>query len=118
MLIARAKAQDEIGRPEITFDTVCRYVCRTYGVPWIDLTSSRRTADIVRQRQVIMYLARVHTTRSFPEIGRKLGGRDHTTCLHGYRKIKKLVDNGEIEVPSYIDILTFQIIREQESAGK
>jgi chromosomal replication initiator protein len=55
-----------------------------------DLLSSRRTANVVRPRQVAMYLAKVLTLRSLPEIGRRFGGRDHTTVLHAVRKIENL----------------------------
>src|SRR5262249_3928224 len=56
-----------------------------------DLLSSRRTANVVRPRQVAMYLAKTLTLRSLPEIGRRFGGRDHTTELHAVRKIENLV---------------------------
>jgi chromosomal replication initiator protein len=58
-----------------------------------DLLSSRRTANVVRPRQVAMYLAKVLTLRSLPEIGRRFGGRDHTTVLHAVRKIENLAGN-------------------------
>lgn len=63
-------------------------VAKAYGVQMIDLTSQRRTANVVRPRQVAMYLCRVRTTQSLPEIGRRFGGRDHTTVLHACRKIE------------------------------
>jgi chromosomal replication initiator protein len=53
--------------------------------------SSRRTANVVRPRQIAMYLAKTLTLRSLPEIGRRFGGRDHTTVLHAVRKIETLV---------------------------
>ena len=53
--------------------------------------ASRRTANVVRPRQVAMYLAKTLTLRSLPEIGRRFGGRDHTTVLHAVRKIEALV---------------------------
>ncbi|MGB6503695.1 MAG: helix-turn-helix domain-containing protein, partial [Xanthobacteraceae bacterium] len=52
-----------------------------------------RTANVVRPRQVAMYLAKVLTLRSLPEIGRRFGGRDHTTVLHAVRKIENLASN-------------------------
>jgi chromosomal replication initiator protein len=55
--------------------------------------SSRRTANVVRPRQVAMYLAKILTLRSLPEIGRRFGGRDHTTVLHAVRKIEALAAN-------------------------
>jgi chromosomal replication initiator protein len=53
--------------------------------------SSRRTANVVRPRQIAMYLAKTLTLRSLPEIGRRFGGRDHTTVLHAVRKIEGLI---------------------------
>jgi chromosomal replication initiator protein len=78
-------------------------VARHYNVSRSDLLSSRRTANVVRPRQIAMYLARTLTPRSLPEIGRRFGGRDHTTVLHAVRKIESLIgtDNSlaaEIEV--------------------
>jgi len=59
------------------------------------LFSHRRTVAIVRPRQIMMYLAREHTTLSLPQIGRKLGGFDHTTALHAVMKIKAMLDDGD-----------------------
>ena len=53
--------------------------------------SNRRTRTIVKPRQVAMYLAKMMTPRSLPEIGRRFGGRDHTTVLHAVRKIEDMV---------------------------
>lgn len=72
-------------------EPVQRAVCKYYGVTHIDLISNRRTARIVRARQVAMYLAKILTTRSFPEIGRQFGGKDHTTVLHAVNKIGVLL---------------------------
>lgn len=71
----------------LTVGEIMDAVCRTFGVRTIDLTSARRTRDIVRPRQVVMALARHLTERSLPEIGRRMGGRDHTTVLHASNKI-------------------------------
>lgn len=56
-----------------------------------ELTSHRRTASVVRARQISMYLAKTLTEQSLPEIGRRFGGRDHTTVLHAVRKIERLI---------------------------
>ncbi|TIN12878.1 MAG: chromosomal replication initiator protein DnaA, partial [Mesorhizobium sp.] len=66
-----------------------------YNVSKTELLSNRRTRTIVKPRQVAMYLSKVMTPRSLPEIGRRFGGRDHTTVLHAVRKIEDLsgVDN-------------------------
>jgi len=65
--------------------------CKYFDVTLVDLDSARRTLELVYPRQVVMYLAKTLTGKSLPEIGRRLGGRDHTTVLHGIRKIELLV---------------------------
>jgi Bacterial dnaA protein helix-turn-helix len=61
------------------------------------LVSARRTRPLVRWRQVAMYVAREMTGRSLPFIGKKIGGRDHTTILHGVRVVKGLILAGDAE---------------------
>lgn len=63
-----------------------------YGVTRLDMLSARRTSNLVRPRQVAMYLAKKLTLRSLPEIGRKFGFRDHTTIHHGVRKIEVVLE--------------------------
>jgi chromosomal replication initiator protein len=75
----------------VKIEEIQRVVARQYNVSRADLLSSRRTANVVRPRQVAMYLAKTLTLRSLPEIGRRFGGRDHTTVLHAVRKIENLV---------------------------
>jgi chromosomal replication initiator protein len=75
----------------VKIEEIQRIVARQYNVSRADLLSSRRTANVVRPRQVAMYLAKTLTLRSLPEIGRRFGGRDHTTVLHAVRKIEHLV---------------------------
>jgi chromosomal replication initiator protein len=87
----------------VRIEEIQRIVARHYNVSRSDLLSSRRTANVVRPRQIAMYLAKTLTLRSLPEIGRRFGGRDHTTVLHAVRKIEGLIgtDNSlaaEIEV--------------------
>ncbi|WP_061023937.1 DnaA/Hda family protein [Bradyrhizobium sp. CCH5-F6] len=76
----------------VKIEDIQRVVARSYNCSRADLMSSRRTANIVRPRQVAMYLAKTMTLRSLPEIGRRFGGRDHTTVLHAVRKITEMVD--------------------------
>jgi chromosomal replication initiator protein len=75
----------------VKIEDIQRIVSRHYNVSRGDLLSARRTANVVRPRQVAMYLAKTMTLRSLPEIGRRFGGRDHTTVLHAVRKIEHLV---------------------------
>src|SRR5437764_3714812 len=75
----------------VKIEDIQRVVARQYNVSSAGVVSSRRTANVVRPRQVAMYLAKTLTLRSLPEIGRRFGGRDHTTVLHAVRKIENLV---------------------------
>jgi chromosomal replication initiator protein len=75
----------------VRIEEIQRIVARHYNVSRSDLLSSRRTANVVRPRQIAMYLAKTLTLRSLPEIGRRFGGRDHTTVLHAVRKIESLI---------------------------
>ena len=74
----------------VRIEDIQRIVARQFNVTKNDLLSSRRTRVIVRPRQIAMYLAKMMTPRSLPEIGRRFGGRDHTTVLHAVRKIEEL----------------------------
>jgi len=80
----------EPARPRI--EEVIQATARHYGVSRADILSARRTAAIVRPRQVACYLAKVLTLRSLPEIGRRMGHRDHTTILSSVRKITRLIE--------------------------
>lgn len=66
-------------------------VCDHFGVTHGDMISARRQKDIIPPRQVAMYLCKALTPSTFPAIGRAFGGRDHTTALHGFRKIERLI---------------------------
>lgn len=88
----------------IRVEDILRIVAKHYGVTRADLLSSRRTANVVRPRQVAMYLAKTLTLRSLPEIGRRFGGRDHTTVLHAVRKIDGLV-SGDKALSDEIEVL-------------
>ncbi len=79
----------------ITVDEIQKTTADHYGLKKEDLLSERRTRSIARPRQVAMYLCKLHTTRSYPDIGRRFGGRDHTTVLHGVKKIEELMGQDE-----------------------
>ncbi|MBM3562324.1 MAG: chromosomal replication initiator protein DnaA [Alphaproteobacteria bacterium] len=84
----------------VKIDDIQKLVASHYNISRADILSSRRTANVVRPRQIAMYLSKVLTLRSLPEIGRRFGGRDHTTVLHAVRKIEELAakDKGLAEV--------------------
>jgi len=111
MEMAEREVKDLI-RPQepkrVKIEDIQRIVARQYNVSRSDLLSSRRTANVVRPRQVAMYLAKTLTLRSLPEIGRRFGGRDHTTVLHAVRKIEGLVSN-DLALSEEIEILKRQL---------
>jgi chromosomal replication initiator protein len=81
----------------VRIEDILRIVSRHFKVPRNDLLSSRRSRDVVRPRQIAMYLAKSLTSRSLPEIGRRFGGRDHTTVLHSVRKVEQMMkDDGDL----------------------
>ncbi|HLJ71514.1 MAG TPA: chromosomal replication initiator protein DnaA [Roseiarcus sp.] len=74
----------------VKIEDIQKLVANRFSVTRADILSARRTATVVKPRQIAMYLAKVLTPRSLPEIGRRFGGRDHTTVLHAVRKIEGL----------------------------
>jgi hypothetical protein len=95
-------------KPRVLVSVVRRVVCARYGVNETDLLSVRRTAKVVRPRQIAMYLAKTLTTNSLSEIGRRFGGRDHTTVLHAVRKIGAIKESDPV-VAAELRALTDQI---------
>jgi chromosomal replication initiator protein len=75
---------------KITIDEIQRKVADYYTVKLSDMMSARRAREVARPRQVAMYLAKKLTPRSLPEIGRRFGGRDHTTVMHAVKRIDEL----------------------------
>lgn len=76
---------------KIPVDEIQKTVAAHFNLKQEDLLGERRTRAIARPRQIAMYLAKTLTTRSYPDIGRRFGGRDHTTVLHAVRLIEKLI---------------------------
>jgi chromosomal replication initiator protein len=111
MEVAEREVRDLI-RPQepkrVKIEDIQRVVARQYNVSRSDLLSSRRTANVVRPRQVAMYLAKTLTLRSLPEIGRRFGGRDHTTVLHAVRKIEHLLGS-DTALADEVDALKRQL---------
>jgi chromosomal replication initiator protein len=75
---------------KVTIEEIIRKVADHYNLRMSDLLSARRTRTIARPRQVAMYLSKTLTSKSLPEIGRRFGGRDHTTVIHAVRRIEDL----------------------------
>ena len=85
-------------RPRITIEEIQRSVCAHFKLDKSDMVSKRRLRAVARPRQIAMYLAKEMTPRSYPEIGRRFGGRDHSTVIHAVRVIESLrVTDSEID---------------------
>jgi chromosomal replication initiator protein len=76
---------------KITVEEIQRRVAEHYNIRLSDMIGPKRVRTIARPRQIAMYLAKQLTPRSLPEIGRRFGGRDHTTIMHGVRRIEELM---------------------------
>ncbi len=74
----------------VTIEEIQKRVAEHYNIKLMEMSSDRRARVVARPRQVAMYLAKKLTSRSLPEIGRKFGGRDHTTVMHAVKKIEQL----------------------------
>ena len=88
----------------VKIEDIQKLVASHYNVSRADILSARRTATVVRPRQIAMYLSKSLTLRSLPEIGRRFGGRDHTTVLHAVRKIEALCGK-EITLAEEVELL-------------
>jgi len=78
------------GEKRVTVDDIQKAASEHFGLKQADLISETRTRAVARPRQAAMWLAKQLTTRSLPDIGRRFGGRDHTTVLHAVRRIEEL----------------------------
>lgn len=101
--------------PHLLLDDIARVVCGVYGIGKADFVSIRRAPRIVQARQLFYWLAKTYTSFSFPQIGHFCGGKDHSTVIHGYRKIDQRID----EYRSKIELCAFDLglsLVEQEAA--
>ena len=81
----------------VTVEDIQKQVASYYNIRTADMFSARRSRTVARPRQIAMYLSKDLTTFSYPEIGRRFGGRDHTTIMHAVRKVGELLsDDAEI----------------------
>jgi chromosomal replication initiator protein len=88
----------------ITVEEIQRKVAEHYNIRLSDMIGPKRLRTIARPRQVAMYLAKTLTTRSLPDIGRRFGGRDHTTIMHGVRKVEELRES-DPQIAEDLDLL-------------
>lgn len=107
--IPTTKAIEEvcyIGQPSIK--AIQLAVCQFYEIPIRSMLSLRRDAVVIQARHVAMYLSRELTDRSFPEIGRLFGGKDHSTIVHAYNKVKADLQKSE-PLRDDLDVLRLRI---------
>jgi chromosomal replication initiator protein len=93
------------GEKRVTVDDIQKAAAEHFGLKQADLISERRNRAIARPRQAAMWLAKQLTTRSLPDIGRRFGGRDHTTVLHAVRRIDEL-RAGDAQLARDLETLT------------
>jgi hypothetical protein len=97
--------------------TIQGAVCEYFGITRADLIGTCRLRRLVRPRQIAMFLAKEFLPQmSFPQIGKKFGGRDHTTTLYGVRTINTMIKFGNVTVAKQVDELR-EIIRKTRGEG-
>ena len=103
-----------INDTKINIDNIQTLVCKYFKISKNEMLSSRRSRYLVRPRQVAIYLSKILTTKSLPEIGREFSNRDHTTIIHSVKTIEKL-KNENREISSGINNLKNQILYKREN---
>ncbi len=93
---------------EVTPESIIQVVCDHFGITPLDIASQKRSRDIVIPRQIVMYLCRDMTDTPLQTIGKYMGGRDHTTIIHGSEKIAHDIDKNE-SLRSTVEILKKKI---------
>jgi chromosomal replication initiator protein len=88
----------------ITIDEIQKKVAEHFNLRMNDMHSARRARSVARPRQIAMYLSKQLTARSLPEIGRKFGGRDHTTVMHAVRKVDELIEQDK-QIEKDVDVI-------------
>ena len=103
-----------VNETKITIENIQTLVCKHFKISKNEMLSSRRSRYLVRPRQVAIYLSKILTTKSLPEIGREFSNRDHTTIIHSVKAIEKLkIDN--LEISNGINSLKNQILYKKEN---
>ena len=103
-----------VNETKITIDNIQTLVCKYFKISKNEMLSSRRSRYLVRPRQVAIYLSKILTTKSLPEIGREFSNRDHTTVIHSVKTIEKL-KNDNNEISNGISYLKNQILYRKEN---
>ena len=87
--VEKLKAELIIELQSPSIRRIAKVVCDYYGITYIDLNGQRRTKQCAKARHVAFYLARSLTGMSFMQVGKLIGGRDHTTVMHGFERIEE-----------------------------
>jgi len=103
-----------IGENKVTIDLIQSTVCKFFKISKNEMLSSRRSRYLVRPRQTAIYLTKILTSKSLPEIGREFSNRDHTTIIHSVKTIEKLKENDQ-DMINNINILKNQILYSKEN---
>ena len=98
-----------VSENKVTVDLIQSLVCKFFKISKVEMLSSRRSRYLVRPRQTAIYLTKILTSKSLPEIGRDFSNRDHTTVIHSIKTIEKLKKN-DVELCNSIDTLKNQIL--------
>ena len=98
-----------ISENKVTIDIIQSLVCKFFKISKTEMLSSRRSRYLVRPRQTAIYLTKILTSKSLPEIGREFANRDHTTVIHSIKTIENLKKN-DLELCNSIDNLKNQIL--------
>ena len=99
---------------KVTIDLIQSIVCKFFKISKNEMLSSRRSRYLVRPRQTAIYLTKILTSKSLPEIGREFSNRDHTTIIHSVKTIEKLKERDK-ELSTNIDNLKNQILYNKEN---
>ena len=94
---------------KVTIDLIQTLVCKFFKISKNEMLSSRRSRYLVRPRQTAIYLTKILTSKSLPEIGREFSNRDHTTIIHSVKTIEKLKEK-DLEMVENINKLKNQIL--------
>jgi chromosomal replication initiator protein len=89
---------------ELTVEEILKKVSLHFNIKVSDIKSAKRVKAVVLPRQIAMYISRQLTSSSYPEIGDRFGGKDHSTIIHAIRKIEKLMEE-DFQLKSTIEIL-------------
>ena len=109
-----SKSLLNLSENKVTIDTIQTIVCKFFKISKNEMLSPRRSRYLVRPRQTAIYLAKMLTSKSLPEIGRAFSNRDHTTVIHSVKTIEKLrKDNNELNIN--IDSLKNKILYNQDN---